>query len=150
MSEKITIVIAVVTFFVISVISPLHIVMCGGVIIIALTCTRATREKRYLGEIKQLRVEKMNFILCICRLFTIAPIKLNFTITRSLIESLNIKEIDNTPALYLSCANVIIKMGTTSMVEEMLRMGDLTSQQTKNLEALKKAIKELSEKSDEE
>ena len=59
MSEKTTIGIAVVAFFVISVISPLHIVIWGAVIIIALTCARETRGKKVQ---KLLNEEKTKFV----------------------------------------------------------------------------------------
>jgi len=145
MFEKITIGIAVVAFFVISVISPPHIIMCGAVIIIALTCALANREKEIqelLGERKRLQSETLRLISNIDESkFSEFSQEEKVVFTNLLIRVVIRLDDQN---ICLSCARVIIKMGTEDLVKEEMEREDLDDDEITNLQKLLQAIKKLS------
>jgi len=144
MDEKIIIGIAVFAFLVLSVISPPHITIFGAVIIAALACAHTIREKRYLGEIKQLQKANAISMLNLCEdVSSVSQESVKYLITRGLIDFI-VKEKDPSD-FYLRCAKAIIKMGTTSMVAGKLSSA-LELWQRENLERLKRKIEDFTGK----
>lgn len=136
---------AVFAFLVLSVISPLPVIIWGAVIMFALAYARTIREKRYQGEIKRLKTANVMLTLDLCEAASPASLeRAKYPMTRRLIDFF--MEEKDPPAFFLRCAEAILKMGTEGMVEIESQKNDLAPWQRENLGRLKRKIENLLER----